>query len=1311
MTQSYFDDLSSLDESDLSKPFEQVQAEIDAQTQYANQPLEEFEEQTAEPTGEASAQQQQQQTEEPETEGDVEFLDNIVKDIKPISLNEKGNLEGGSGRHQLVHGVANTAVGLINMVPGVDIPKLPKYESELGQAASEISGLIVPSLLLGGLGVGLGRAANARVGLGIGKSALVQRVGEAGVAAGTGALVDYASTASEGDSASGYLKQKFPRTWGWLPNEIATLDGESPDEKRIKNVKEGVALGSFLDIAAILGKVYRAASGLRAGQYVPENELAANSVKTLNKPEVPAEEILEVGEATRSANLDELGRYNFENAVDFDQPIHGYHDVYSRYENGVRGADNGGVIAASVDYARIADNIDTDYGRVGSIMTEPALKAAITNGVAEPDTYYKTLKGLASQIELAGKYGYKTATGKYLSHADIMAKGDLLASDLMKMDVPAMRTALAPFQYIDGDIGTKVLKSEAYAGVFKAIKSYMDEFMNMDAVRAQAYLETSLGGQISDMAEGMRLMDGTEAVERAQEQILDRMEYLMTIKGQTSYARGRGLNMLNLWNRMTELGSKAAEKAGMTKMAKQIRGEKNSTLKAISKIAADSKQTVETLRTVSKEQPEMLGPLMMAYELTDGNVDNISKLNNWMRESSSTLGKAIIDRQPEIPSLMLQGVWANMYNSILSSIITPAKAIASGAFLLGERPVATAIGALATGNKYQLRKAGYVYSGMFETLGRAFEYSKFVTKKIANDPEASKYLSRQDFQVKNERAIEVFRATADAEAKRGNFGASVIADQIEAMNDMANSPFLKFGINAMSVWDGFVKSVIANWETRGKIFDEFVATGKQMTPEEYARKSEEVYSNFFDPQTNTLKEGAAKFASKEINMNLDGGFVDGLNVMLRHLPGLKPFLMFPSTSTSLLKYAGSHVYNPLGKFINMVNDYSRPFNQLDQVEAERLLKQRGFDYDEMAEINYEGIRSEILGRKAIGTMTVFGAVGLFTQDRLHGDGHFDKETQRVRTDLGWKPRTVKGLDGNWYSYADLGAIGDLLAFTANVMDNFDTLNPNDVSTLLAKSAHILGSAITEKSVLSGMEPMFDILSGNGASIARWGASFGSGALPLSGLRSQLARVISPAVRESEQELFALLASRNPGTRGQLPVRYGWVSGKPQGEENFFQRLYNAVSPLKVYGDITPEEQFLLDIEFDARPTLKTNGKGVDYTPEERSQVVSKMGEQGYFRLAIAAVMQTEEGQRFREAYKEAQSKGVTIDVSEFQELHRQLKTELRAAQQLAQREIDSADRVEEVQFLNGQMQRAQRSGDVKEIDRVQGLLDEMRTKY
>ena len=1312
MTQSYFDDLSTLEESDVSRDLEQVQAAMDADTQYANQPVEPIEE--AEPTGETATQKTEEPKEEPKQESEGQSFGDIAGDFGRAALGlgkydpEKGTLSGAVPSSVMAAGVVNTGIGLVNMVPGINIPKIPKFEEELKQSVSEISGVIIPTLVLGGRGVGLGTAANARVGWGVGKSALVKRFGEAGVMAGTGALVDNASTAAEGDSASGYLKQTFPKTWGWLPNEIATLDDDHPDLKREKNVKEGVYLGTFLDVASILGKVARAASKLRAGQFVPENEIARNSVKALNKPEVPAEAVTEVAEATRQANLDELGRFNFERAVDFDKPIHGYHDVYSKYESGVRSVDNAGIVGASVDFARISDNIDTSYGRVGSMLPETALKAAITDGVAEPDLYYKTLKGLATQIELAGKYGYKTASGKYLSHADIISKGDMLASDLMKMDVPAMRAALRPFQYIDGDIGTSVLKSEAYAGVFKSIKSYMDEFMNMDAVRAQAYLETSISGQISDMAEGMRLMDGTEAVERAQEQILDRIEYLLTLKGQTAYARGRGLNMLNLWNRMTQKGSAAADMAYAKKVEKAIAGEKNDTLKAIMKIAADSKMTTETLNAIRKERPEMLAPLIMAYEITDGNVDNISKLNNWMRQSSGILSKAFYDGQPEIPSLMLQGVWSNIYNSMLSSIITPAKAIMSGSVIMIERPIATFAGSI--GNSYQMKRAAYMYSGMFETLGRALEYSSLVAKKVKNDPEAAKYFSRKDFQVRNERAIELFRATADAEAKSGNFGASVIADQIEAMNDMANSPLLKFGINGMSVWDGFVKSVVANWEARANVYDKFISTGKKLTPDELSKMSREVYDNFFDETTNTLKEGAAKYAAGEINMNLAGEGVTVLNSLLTRLPLFKPFLMFPSTSTNMMKYGASH--SPTSIFIKQLDQYRRPFSELDQFEAEQLLKQRGYSYDEMAEINYEGIRAEMKGRKGIGTIAVMGGVGLFTQDRLRGDGHFDKETQRVRTDLGWKPRTVKGLDGKWYSYAEWGAIGDFLALTANIMDNFDTLNPNDVSTLLNKSAHILGATITNKSVMSGMEPMFDMLSGNGAAIARWSASFGSAGLPFSGLRGDFARLLSPEVRETQQELFSLWANRNPGTRGQLPVRYGWVSGNAAGKpENFFQRLYNAISPMKMYGDITPEEQFLLDIEFDARPTLKTNGAGVEYTPEERSQVAQKMGERGYFRMAIQEAMQSEDGRAFREAYKQAQKAGVPVDVSQFKELHIRLKQELRTAQQLAQREIDNADQVEQVQFLNNQMQNAQRSGDLKEIERIGGLLDEMKRRY
>ena len=64
----------------------------------------------------------------------------------------------------------------------------------------------------------------------------------------------------------------------------------------------------------------------------------------------------------------------------------------------------------------------------------------------------------------------------------------------------------------------------------------------MDLARAQAYVGKSMADQVKDMAEGARLMNGTAAVQQAQEQVLDRLQYLMNIKGQTSYARGRALN-------------------------------------------------------------------------------------------------------------------------------------------------------------------------------------------------------------------------------------------------------------------------------------------------------------------------------------------------------------------------------------------------------------------------------------------------------------------------------------------------------------------------------------------------------------------------------------------------------------------------------------------------------------------------------------------------------------------------------------------------------------------------------------------------
>ena len=66
-------------------------------------------------------------------------------------------------------------------------------------------------------------------------------------------------------------------TFGWIPDSIATLDSDSPDVKRMKNVSEGAGLGFFTDIVGGFAKVLSSAQGVRnATKWIPESEKSKN---------------------------------------------------------------------------------------------------------------------------------------------------------------------------------------------------------------------------------------------------------------------------------------------------------------------------------------------------------------------------------------------------------------------------------------------------------------------------------------------------------------------------------------------------------------------------------------------------------------------------------------------------------------------------------------------------------------------------------------------------------------------------------------------------------------------------------------------------------------------------------------------------------------------------------------------------------------------------------------------------------------------------------------------------------------------------
>jgi len=1220
--------------------------------------------------------------------GVVDFAVDSINTIGNIVLRDPGVTIDDSGNFHYKQGAVN-------------IPKLPKFESKVAQATREISSVVAPNIFLAGKALGSARALNAanisRQGLGwqLGSDKAFQWFASTGLTAGIGAGVDYVSEASTDDNLAGTLKKSWPRTYSWISDDWATLDSDSPDVKRNKNINEGIFAGLFSDFLQGAAKLFKVRQGIKeVTKWIPENEKAKNAKIWTEDPEDflsddPVENTVLSSAKRRTEALDETGAYNYSiSNGELNEPLFGLHEAYDAVESGTRSTDPKGVVGASVDAVRIDKNIDTVYGRLGSVMTEGAIKFSNKAG----DAGLAVIKGLKETLIEAGEYGYRTDGGRYISHKEVMASGDKIAADLLEMDVSEMKRMLRNLSGKDIDTGLSELNSEAYAGVMKAIGEYTKEFANMDHFRAAGYVATSTAGQISDMAQASRLADSVSAVSRAQEQVLDRIEFLMQVKGQTSYVRGRSLNMLNLWKR--KFDPKKAKEA--------VQNTKKDTIDKLKEISEEASDTIATLRAVKEQRPEMLGPLMLAYDITDGNVSSMTKLNQYVRNTTGTVSKMFFDNNPDLESVWLQGVWSNIYNSVLSSISTPLKATFSNIALMIERPIATYAGAMLSGDGATLRKAHYMYTvGIGETLGRSFNHMSQVFKRASADPASVGYIMRDDIVRKNDDKIALLNTFAEAAEQRGESAPKAMMVQVEAMNDLAEHPLLRFSANAMTAFDGFTRSFIANIEARGRAYDTLMNAGDKVTPKRVRAMARNTYGQMFD-ESGMITDEAVDYASREIAMNLDAPGLRSLNGLIARYPIVKPFMMFPKTSMSMIAFTRSHT--PLGLFVRDVDTFSTPYARQSKENVRSLLEARGVPYSpETAEAAYNTIAAELKGRRAIGTLSVLGAGALFTGDRLRGNGLYDKEKQKVRREAGWQPRTYKGLDGKWYSYENLGAISDWLAFTADVMDHFDTLDEPSLELMLNKSAHVLAANLTNKSFLAGLEPMNDVLAGNPAALSRWGASFLSGLVPGSGFRNEFARLMTPQLKEMEQDFLQLLANRNPFFKDQLPDVYDWIDGGKVGEPtNFFQRAWNTYSPFMKQSDsLSEEKQFLIDIEFDARPTLSTNGKGVELTPEMRSQVTNEMGKNGGFKKAIREVMNTPEGRAFREQWKEAARSGIYPKLADYKNVHRMLTQRLRAEQKYAMSRVELAPEIAELEFTNNQVEEATRLGQIERIRQLQ----------
>ena len=556
--------------------------------------------------------------------------------------------------------------------------------------------------------------------------------------------------------------------------------------------------------------------------------------------------------------------------------------------------------------------------------------------------------------------------------------------------------------------------------------------------------------------------------------------------------------------------------------------------------------------------------------------------------------------------------------------------------------------------------------------------------KASKEPDTVRAGTRLDLLLSKEQEMEFLKKAARTQAAQGNVGLEFLVNKIEMLNDLARDPILRFGPNAMTALDGFTGVFNASAEARFRAMDELIAAGKPITKENVKPIADKYYSKMFGAD-DMLTDEAVKYTTSEMALNLDNPIAQSISEIVQRVPGMRPFLMFPTTGMNLIDIGGK--YNPMWTpFQRDVNELA--FTKLDDLlgneeRIDELLMARNINIENLDTIAKQNKIADLKyitrGRKAIGGLAVTSAIGLIFQDRLRGDGLYDREAQSAREkQTNWKKRTIKGTDGKWYSYEAMGPIADWIAFVANVADNFDMLGEAATEKLFEKASFALGAAVTDRTGLSTLRPLLDILSGNEGALTRWGAGFINSLGPLAGQRGEWSRIFSEGLMELDNDLLSYIDNRNsffgeldPSNR--QPYVYSPVTGEKANGYGFLQRVWNAYSPIKIHSEQSPEEKFLEAAEFDVNTTFKTKD-GVKLTAAERSELFRLMGTSGHFKASIQEIMRDAGNWKSIPKLQELRRRGVKSDqvsLKKWHDIHVRLSEARRAAEEFAYAEMDA----------------------------------------
>ena len=1153
----------------------------------------------------------------------------------------------------------------------LDIPDhlVPENHSGLGKLARGLTEFGLLASVTGGVGgytagaarAGLRIAATARAaGIGAKGVRTIRFLHKGAVIASEGAIADLISDSSESMNIANLVNEHAP----WIPFAEALAIDPDKDNPWLARIKT-MAAGGGVNILghALTGYVkgaWAAGKARKAGATVDEANATANEVMDAS---IKRDVALDEEAALEMAAL----RASQKRGISHADPREEHLAQYLEEEDFARWSDQATSPADRAALEKVADDLAEAEGNPWDPETRMNVEQIQRSLTQEADPFVNPRKfsdaerstyrsDSSDPIDTVLREGMASRRlgGKGLSNSPIVSEAQLqrlsmgnanlrqyilevadeLAGKVFKNPENTLDHAEVRQHLLEQTVKMHSFLEDGGAGAAKQLTDY---FKGSDADRiiwvhdgrevvtgtstqrqALELLITSLSKQAEAIAHGaIDLPEGMSRVRQA-DQVFDAMKVAMTEHKKIGYMLG--LNLKRLQETLSPQDFRRTINKGLTD------------------IELKQKEFNEYMKNLAKNGDTVTyANLMEMHRLSGGEVQTIEQLYDYLNaqlRGGRMNGKNISPRiRTEARSVF--------YNSILSSLKTPIKAIV-GTNLIGTlRPFQAYLGGALVGDKTEM----LIAASQIDAIGKAFAEGFQMFKHnwdLGVNRQAQTYAGRFDFEkdIQNWKSLKPFYETYGTATQQTAYR------WMDSIVDINNNPWMRYSQNGMGAGDALARTIIGRYEMRMKAARYALSSGVDIdNVRAWADKYEEAFRGgpegvFKQDQHGkwVVSDKAASLAGDEAAMThaLEGNLA-GIEKIAR-ISGLRAFFPFVRTGFNALGLSFQHT--ELVRFTGKWHDIMRGEN----------LSKYGIREQDLAQA-----QALMRGRKAMGDGIIVMAAGATLAGNMTGDWPRTKEERDLWRLNGIQPNSFKF--GNTYiSYKDIEPFNTIFAAAANIFSHSEVLGDEYMDEAVEKLVWMTTAVLVDKSMLAGVEDLANVMNAEsaGGKLQRTGAKFLRAHLPYSGLLAQVGSIMNANEVEANN-MWETIWRRDAVAKSFLHPKYDILSKDRSGTvpyvpspTNPLLRLFNSLSPVAIsYVDEDPVKMGLHEMGFNL-PEAMSNYRGTQLSSEARSELSREL-QKGNLRQRLEELMRP--NGRWRRELNDYKKRG--LRVSEGYELYEQ----------------------------------------------------------